>query len=58
MLWFYRIYQLRLNSRLKNKRYQLHSNIVDVNDTQPYIIRIVVDDLINEGKNLYKVSAV
>ena len=56
VLWCYGIYQPSLNSELQNKGYQLHSNIVDVNDIQPYDI-IVLDDLIHESKNSHEVTA-
>ena len=56
IVWCYGIYQAKLNTMLQSKGYILHSNIIDVNDIQPYDI-VVLDDLIHESKNSGDVTA-
>ena len=56
VIWCYGIYQAKLNSLLQSKDFILHSNIIDVNDIQPFDI-VVLDDLIHESKNSQDVTA-
>ena len=46
IVWCYGIYQPKLNSLLQSKGFILHSNIIDVNNIEPYDI-VVLDDLIH-----------
>ena len=56
VIWCYGIFQQKLNAHLQSKGYILHSNIVDVDDIEPYDI-VVLDDLIHESKNSPNVTA-
>ena len=56
VVWCYGIYQHDLHRQLHEKGYKLHSNILPIEDVQPYDI-IVLDDLLHESKNSQSVTA-
>ena len=56
VVWCYGIYQHELNSRLVEKGYVAHHDIIPVSEIEPYDV-IILDDLIHESKNSGDVTA-
>lgn len=56
VIWCYGIYQHEFHTRLQEKGYKTHRDIIPVSEIEPYDV-IVLDDLIHESKNSQDVTA-